>query len=50
MPEEKDIPVVDDEPIIRDILVRKLKSSGYRPVAVEKASAFHYYSHTVTPT
>ena len=37
MPEEKDILVVDDEPIIRDILVRKLTSSGYRPVAVENA-------------
>ena len=37
MHEEKDILVVDDEPIIRDILVRKLTSSGYRPVAVENA-------------
>ncbi len=37
MPEEKDILVVDDEPIIRDILVRKLTSSGYKPVAVENA-------------
>ncbi len=37
MPEEKDILVVDDEPLIRDILVRKLTSSGYRPVAVENA-------------
>lgn len=37
MLEEKDILVVDDEPIIRDILVRKLTSSGYRPVAVENA-------------
>ena len=37
MPEEKDILIVDDEPIIRDILVRKLTSSGYRPVAVENA-------------
>lgn len=37
MPEEKDILVVDDEPIIRDILIRKLTSSGYKPVAVENA-------------
>ena len=37
MPEEKDILVVDDEPIIRDILIRKLTSSGYKPVAVEYA-------------
>lgn len=37
MREEKDILVVDDEPIIRDILVRKLTSSGYKPVAVENA-------------
>ena len=37
MHEEKDILVVDDEPIIRDILVRKLTSSGYKPVAVENA-------------
>lgn len=37
MPEEKDILVVDDEPIIRDILVRKLTSSGYMPVAVGNA-------------
>ncbi len=37
MNEEKDILVVDDEPIIRDILVRKLTSSGYKPVAVENA-------------
>ena len=35
MTEEKDILVVDDEPIIRDILVRKLTASGYKPVAVE---------------
>ena len=37
MTEEKDILVVDDEAIIRDILVRKLTSSGYKPVAVENA-------------
>ena len=37
MPEEKDILIVDDEPIIRDILIRKLTSSGYKPVAVENA-------------
>src|SRR3972149_4814606 len=37
MTEEKDILVVDDEPIIRDILIRKLTSSGYKPVAVENA-------------
>ncbi len=37
MPEETDILVVDDEPIIRDILVRKLTISGYKPVAVENA-------------
>ncbi len=37
MPEEKDILVVDDEPIIRDILIRKLSSTGYKPVVVENA-------------
>ncbi|MBI5746234.1 MAG: response regulator [Nitrospirae bacterium] len=37
MLDDKDILIVDDEPLIRDILVRKLSNSGYRPVAVENA-------------
>ena len=37
MLDDKDILIVDDEPLIREILVRKLSNSGYRPVAVENA-------------
>lgn len=33
----KDILIVDDEPIIRDILIRKLAESGYKPVATDNA-------------
>lgn len=33
----QEILIVDDEPIIREILVRKLTESGYRPVPAENA-------------
>ncbi len=38
MPENPaEILIVDDEPLIREILTRKLKSSGYRPIPAENA-------------
>lgn len=33
----KEILVVDDEPLIREILVKKLADSGYKPAAAENA-------------
>lgn len=33
----KEILIVDDEPLIRDILVRKLTDSGYKPIPAENA-------------